>query len=159
MSLRFSWQMLQLNLWNGLKVWIREMKSEMKRQKKKNFGPNIHQTKSRVILNSRNEEMKKKLFQTYFKQNLVLFQFQEMKSEMKRWKNNFCLNIHQVKSGVISNLRDEENSVRTKHMLSQIWCNLKFERWRVRWTDKFFQSKHMSSQIWCYLRFERWRVR
>ena len=69
------------------------------------FGPNIYQAKSGVISNSSDEECDEEI------------------------KNNFL-----VKSGVISNLRDQK------------WDE-----------EKNFQSKHMSSQIWCYLKFERWR--
>ena len=108
------------------------------RWRKKNFDINIHQANSAVISNSRDdewdEEMKKTKFsvQTYVKPNLVLFQIWEMKKKkfrykhtssqlccylkFKRWwvgwrdeKNKiFSPNICEAKSGVISNLRDEE---------------------------------------------------
>ena len=50
----------------------------------------------------------------------------------------------------------KEKNVHPKHMSSQIWCDVKLERWRDK--KKNFQSKHMSSQIRCDLKFERWRV-
>ena len=59
----------------------------------------------------RDEE--KNLVQTYIMPTLVLSQIWVIKSEIKRWKKNW-----------------------SKHMSSQIWCYLKFERWRVRWRDK-----------------------
>ena len=117
------------------------MKSEMKRWKKKIFSLNMHEAKSGVVSNLRDAEMKSKMkrwkkisVQTHVKPNLVLFQIQEMKSEMKRWKKFSGPNIHQAKYGVISNLRDEE--------------------WDAEMKNKSW-SKHMSSQIWCYLKFER----
>ena len=79
----------------------------------------------------RDGEMKKKLVQTYIKPSLVLSQIWEMKSEMKKWKQKKIVQTYVkpnlvlsqiwemkircrdekhflVKSGVISNLRDEE---------------------------------------------------
>ena len=106
--------------------------------KEKNFSPNI-QTKSGVISNLRDEEMKIKISAQTYKSNLVWSQIWEMKSVMKI--KNFSPNIHQAKSGVISNLRDEE------------WDEELDEETK----EKKFQFDHMSSQIWCDLKLERWR--
>ena len=95
------------------------------------------------------EEMNrwKKIFlvQTCIKPNLVLSEISEMKSEMKRWKDEekfFFLVWTCMKPNLV---------------LSEI---SEIKRWRVRWRDEnVFGSEHVSSQIWCYLKLVRWRVR